>query len=213
MTRTNDYAGTMAIGLALVVLGVLFFVQQFFHLVFWQFTLPLLIIAVGAVCLAGIAVRGREVGWLAVPGSMFVVLGLVLLFQVVADYWASWAYAWALVAPGATGLGLAIWGRLTGRPVLMQIGAVLALAGLFIFVVFGGFFELVFGILGYTTPGRFIVPVALILVGFGLLVGRSLARWFVSTQLAPMTDLSALGSIEAQPQQEQTKEVTARQNR
>ena len=42
----------------------------------------------------------------AIAGSIVTTVGLVLLYQEQTAHWESWAYAWALVGPGAAGLGM-----------------------------------------------------------------------------------------------------------
>jgi len=42
-----------------------------------------------------------------IPGSIITIAGLVLAVQNTFDLFATWAYAWALVAPGGVGLGIA----------------------------------------------------------------------------------------------------------
>jgi hypothetical protein len=100
---------------------------------------------------------------------MITVTGLILLYQDATGHWESWAYAWALIAPGAVGLGLLLFGLLGGRRGLIDAGARAALAGLAIFLVGAVFFELILNIGGdhFGQPGR--VALSIVLVVFGLL--------------------------------------------
>ncbi len=176
MNRTGTFDGRLVVGLLLVVLGLLFFLEQLIRIPVWQYGWPLLVIAAGLLFFIGMVTTGRDAGGLAIPGSMFVILGLVLLYQNTFNHWGSWAYIWSLVAPGGVGVGLYIYGWWSDRPTLRQVGIVLMVIGLAIFLVLGAFFELLASLLGIITPGRFLWPVAMIVIGGFLLFGRALLR-------------------------------------
>jgi hypothetical protein len=82
---------------------------------------------------------------LAIPGGIVTTVGLILAFQQVTDAWASWAYMWALIAPGSVGVTLVLYGLLHGRFDLVDGGARTAAVGLGLFIGFGLFFENVIG--------------------------------------------------------------------
>lgn len=98
---------TLAIGASLILLGVLFFINQIL-----PNTWPLILVAVGVVLLV-IAVVARIPG-LAVSGVINLVLGGIFLWQASTNNYASWMYVWPLV-PGSVGLGLIVAGWL-GMP-------------------------------------------------------------------------------------------------
>jgi len=52
---------------------------------------------------------------MAAVGGILTMVGVVLAVQEAYDLYQTWAYAWALVAPGGVGLGLTIYGLFTGR--------------------------------------------------------------------------------------------------
>ena len=89
----------------------------------------------------------REQG-MVIGGTVVTTVGLVLLYQNSTGRWESWAYAWALVGPAASGLGLLLWGVRTGDPTEIRNGTWALLGGLGIFVVGFLFFEGVIGISG-----------------------------------------------------------------
>jgi hypothetical protein len=105
----------------------------------------------------------------------------VLAVQNATGAWASWAYAWALVAPGGSGLGLALYGLLRGLPELVSTGARAIGVGLALFVGLGLFFEGVLGLSGDPfLVGSDYLPVVLIAIGavlllWGLFRGRRTA--------------------------------------
>lgn len=91
--------------------------------------------------------------------------------------WASWAYAWALIAPTAIGLGQIAYGVVAGQPEKVSAGTRGATVGLIIFVVAGAFFELVVGVDGIKLGlGSWVWPLLLILLGVALLVGAFVPR-------------------------------------
>jgi hypothetical protein len=97
-------------------------------------------------------------------------VGLVLLYQNNTGHWASWAYAWALVGPAASGLGMALWGIRTGDPAEIRNGTWTLLGGLGIFVLGFLFFEGVIGISGERLPlPEWVLPAAVIAIGLVVL--------------------------------------------
>jgi hypothetical protein len=93
---------------------------------------PLIVIGVGAAFLLFGA--GTSAVGLVIPGSIVLGIGCLLYVQNLTGWWASWAFAWALI-PGFTGLGLYGFDRLTGASeglktatkVLLAVSAVLFL--------------------------------------------------------------------------------------
>jgi hypothetical protein len=166
-------SGTIIGGLLLIGLGMLFLLGQFLGFDVWHYLWPLFILGFGLLFFAGMVAGGKEAGGLAIPGSLFTILGLLFLYQNTFAHWASWAYAWALLAPTGVGIGLMIFARWSDKPSLYGPGWLLVIIGLAIFLVMGAFFELAVGLAGYASPGRFLWPVLLILIGLFLLFRRS----------------------------------------
>src|SRR5436853_3118630 len=109
------HRGNLILGMLFVGLGILFLLEQLTGFQFFHFLWPLLFVAVGLVFFAAMFSGGPNVGGLAIPGSMFVMLGLVFLYQNAFNHFESWAYAWALVAPTGVGIGLCIFGWWSSR--------------------------------------------------------------------------------------------------
>ena len=105
----------------------------------------------------------------AIAGSILTAVGLVLLYQEQTAHWESWAYAWALVGPGAAGLGMLVYGLIFDQRDLVSAGLRLATIAAAIFVAGFWFFETVFA------TGRAPVdlgawwPVAIIVAGLAVL--------------------------------------------
>src|SRR4029079_13990485 len=71
-------------------------------------------------------------------------IGLLLGWQDQNDRFEPWAYAWALIGPGAAGLGMFVYGALTRTTDLARQGLrLMAVAGA-LFLIGAWFFETVF---------------------------------------------------------------------
>jgi LiaI-LiaF-like transmembrane region len=190
MTYKTSSIGTAIGGLLLIGLGVLFLLGQFVRFDIWHYLWPFFVIGFGLMFFVGMIAGGKEAGGLAIPGSLFTMLGLLFLYQNAFNHWASWAYAWALLAPTSVGIGLMIFGRWSDKPGLYQPGWLLMIIGLTIFLALGAFFELLAGIAGFASPGRVLWPLVLILVGVLLLLGRGF-HWLMPP-FAPRPDAASL---------------------
>ncbi len=174
--------GGVVVGGVLIVLGLLFLAERAFGIEIGRFGWPLFVIVPGVLLLAAsLAVAGREGSGLAVAGAITTVVGLVLAFQNTTGLWATWAYAWALVGPGATGLGLIVFGLAKGYPDLVSGGIKSLGTGLALFAVFGIAFEGIIGLSGEPfLVGSDLLPIGLIglgvlLVGWTFIAGRQRA--------------------------------------
>jgi len=137
---------------------------------------PAFVILPGVILLVvGLVTSGDGGQGLAVAGGIVSTVGLLLAYQSATDHWASWAYAWALVAPTSVGLALTLWGALHGRGDVVGQGVTTAGIGLVLFIVGFAFFEGVLHIgdnLGLAPLGLQILPVALIVAGALIILGR-----------------------------------------
>jgi hypothetical protein len=166
----------VGLGAALVLVGGLLLLGQVAGIGLDDIGWPIWVIGVGIVILvAGITVAGES--GMVVGGTVVTTVGLVLLYQDATDHWESWAYAWALVGPAASGLGLALWGIRSGRATDVRNGTWGLLGGLGIFVIGFLFFEGVIGISGERYQfADWLLPVAVIGIGAVLLVRGLLER-------------------------------------
>ena len=64
----------------------------------------------------------RDGSGLTVAGSIVTMVGLVLLYQNATGNWKGWAYAWALVGPGGSGLGMLLYGTRSGNRKMARDG-------------------------------------------------------------------------------------------
>jgi hypothetical protein len=127
----------------LLIIGARFVID------FGHYSWPFFIIAPGVFLLiASFAFEHRAGSILAIIGTMVATVG-ALLFQNTFDLFASWAYAWALVAPTSIGLAKLVYGAVRGLKEQVQSGLRLAGLGFAIFVFGALFFELGIGISGF----------------------------------------------------------------
>src|SRR3989440_4888262 len=108
---------SMVLGGLLVLIGAVLLAGQFVRVDVGHYGWPFFVIAPGVLLLLIALTSPGVVGeGLAIAGSIITVTGLILLYQNSTDHFESWAYAWALVFPGAIGLGMSLYGLRAGRP-------------------------------------------------------------------------------------------------
>lgn len=83
-------------------------------------------------------------------GCLITMTGLLLFYQNLTGHWASWAYAWMLIAPTAVGLGQWLYGTVSALPGTVKAGKNLVTIGLIMFGAGFVFFELLLNISGFT---------------------------------------------------------------
>ncbi len=112
-------------------------------------TWPLWIVVPGVAMLVGSLFIPPKGGvGLAIPGTIIAIVGLILWVQETYGLYATWAYAWALVAPTGPGLGMLIYGLVHRDGELVADGFRTMLVGIGLFLGFALFFEGVIGLSG-----------------------------------------------------------------
>ncbi|MGH7760974.1 MAG: hypothetical protein ACREOY_06105 [Candidatus Dormibacteraceae bacterium] len=166
---------SMALGIVLVVVGLFALGIVVFGIDLTQYGWPLFVIIPGLTLLV-VGFLGGGVG-ASVPGGIVTMLGLVLAYQSSSGDWASWAFTWALVAPGGVGLGLYLQALRDRDTVMLRRGRTLIFIAALIFMIGFVFFESILGISGtdYGIFGKAALPGLLIVIGIILLV-RSIQR-------------------------------------
>lgn len=159
----------LALGIVLVVVGVFFLVMRLFDIDLSSYGWPLYVIIPG-LTLAVVGFVSLGSGAL-IPGGIITMAGLVLAYQNATGDWASWAYAWALVAPGGVGVGLFLNGLRNHDAHELKQGRSLMFWALMIFFIGFVFFESILNISGidYGIVGRAALPALLIVIGVTLL--------------------------------------------
>jgi hypothetical protein len=173
--RPRSPGSSMALGIVLVVVGLFALGIVVFGIDLTQYGWPLFVIIPGLTLLV-VGFLGGGVG-ASVPGGIVTMLGLVLAYQSSTGDWASWAFAWALVAPGGVGLGLYLQALRDRDPIMLKRGRTLIFIAAIIFMIGFVLFESILGISGqdYGIFGKAALPGLLIVIGIILLV-RSIQR-------------------------------------
>ena len=170
MFTNRSNPGSLIAGMALIAIGLLALASQVFRgFDFWGTIWPFFIVGAGALFFVGMFSGGKSAAGLAIPGSILVAIGLMLFLQNLFDHWESWSYGWTVILM-AVGLGIYIMGRYTENPGQRASGLSLLKVGAILFVIFAGFFEMIFNSFSFS---RFLFPAALILFGIYLIFGRS----------------------------------------
>jgi hypothetical protein len=155
----------IGLGVALLLIGGALFIGQLLDVGIDDVGWPAIVIGIGLVILVLGLVVNREEG-MVIGGTVVTTVGLVLLYQNNTGRWESWAYAWALVGPAASGLGMTLWGIRTGDTTQIRNGTWALLGGLGLFVVGFLFFEGVIGIGGEPIPlPEWLLPAVVIGIG------------------------------------------------
>lgn len=169
METRNRRIGSLMGGVILIAFGLLALASQLFRgFNFWGTFWPLILIGIGIVFFAGMFASGRSGGGLAIPGTIFSGIGLLMFFQNITGYWQSWSYGWTVIVM-SVGVGIYIAGWWSGSEYQRQAGTRVFGIGLILFVVFGAFFEMIFQ---SSSLARLAFPLALIILGGYLIVTR-----------------------------------------
>jgi len=166
--------GALIGGAVLLGIGILsLFGELFSNSNFWGTFWPFIIIGVGVMFYVGMFAGGKSVSGLAIPGTIITGVGLLLFYQNLANHWESWAYAWTVIL-FSVGLGIYIMGWYGEDEGQQNSGKGVMRVGIIMFVIFGGFFELIFTAgRAFNLRGAFF-PAALILLGIYIIYNQFL---------------------------------------
>jgi hypothetical protein len=142
---TKRDPGARWLGWAALAAGVAVLVGQTAGVNMWSFAWTLYWIVPGLACASVAVLLGRRAAWLAIPGYALMATGLLLFSTGLTNLWASWAYAWTLVAPAAVGIGLIFYGGIAGAPAARRTGRRLAGVGAALFLAGAVICELLLG--------------------------------------------------------------------
>lgn len=170
--------GSVVVGLGLIVAGALAIAARAAGVDVLGVGWPLFVIVPGVLLFAAaIAVGARAGVGLAIPGAIVTVAGVILAIQAATGLWATWAYVWALVAPGGVGLGLVLYGIVTGQREFVATGTPTLVVGLGLFLAFALFFEGILGLSGRAIIGlEPLLAIGLVVLGLVLIASGFLRR-------------------------------------
>jgi hypothetical protein len=171
MHQSGTSRGALLVGALLIVLGAGALVVRVSGVeVGW----PAWVILPGlALLIAAFAVPEPGGSGLAAAGGIVTAVGALLAVQDATGTYASWAYAWALAAPGGVGAGLLLYGLLTRRGDTARGGLGSLVAGIVLFLVGFLFFEGVLHLNGsrFANLTDLAVPIVIMGIGAAVLVG------------------------------------------
>ncbi len=169
MERKRNLSG-IVIGVILVLVGILSLFGQIFRFLNMDNLWPLFIVGAGVVFFVIMLLGDKSWGGLAVPGSILVVIGVILFIMNRTNSYEDWSYYWALIVCAA-GVGEWINGYWSERPDQRKSGLSTLRTGLILFAVFGVIMEFIFSLSGVSRSGNFLLwAVLLTLIGLYLLV-------------------------------------------
>ena len=174
--RDGPSSAGLVIGIILVVGGAIVLLGRATDLTLGPTAWPLWLIVPGVAMVVGsFAIPPRGGLGLAIPGAILAMIGVVLWFQATSGHYATWAYAWALVAPTGVGLGMLLYGLAHRDGELARNGLRTTLVGIGLFLAFGFFFEGVLGLSGVEfTNVRQAAPFVSVAFGVILLIAAFL---------------------------------------
>jgi hypothetical protein len=171
MDRSNTPRGALVVGALLIVIGAIALgVRVSGVAIGW----PAWVILPGvALLVAAFALPEPGGSGLAGVGGLVTAVGVVLAVQDATGTYATWAYAWALIAPGGPGAGLLLYGLLTGRGAVARGGLGALISGIVLFLVGFLFFEGVLHLSGdrFANLTDVAGPIAIIGIGAAVLIG------------------------------------------
>lgn len=165
--------GPALLGAGLLLLGLILLIGELLHFSFGAVMWPFIFIVPGAtLVLSALNSDDGHGEGLAILGMMLITLGTLFFLQQILHMWASWSYAWALLAPTSIGIAQIVYGKNKNRDALVKNGSKLVEVGLTLFFVFFIFFEVLFNVSGKNLVpfGLPAFPVALILLGVFVMV-------------------------------------------
>ena len=171
MDKNRNITGAI-IGIVLVLIGIFSLFGQ--HFAFWNidYLWPLIVVAIGAGFMIAMLLGDKSLGGLAVPGSILMTIGLILLVMNFTNTWEAWSYCWALIV-SAVGVGVWLNGVRSDQPELKKHGINTLRVGLSLFIFFGVIMEFVFFLSGEANRGSLLLwSILLGLVGVYLLIVR-----------------------------------------
>jgi hypothetical protein len=171
-TDRTPAAGGLVLGILLVVAGGVVLGARILEITIGPHAWPLWIVLPGVALLLGsFAIPARGGLGMAIPGAILTTIGLVLWVQDAYGLYATWAYAWALIAPTAPGIGMLLYGLVRGDRHLAADGFRTTVVGLALFTGFALFFEGVIGLSGHRIEHLDeVLPYAAIALGLLLVV-------------------------------------------
>ena len=178
LSPTPSNRGALILGGGLLLMGIVLLLGRILSIPFGDYMWPFIFIIPGVlVFLSALASDSSSGEGLTILGAILTSLGVIFLAQQVTGLWASWAYAWALVAPTSIGVAQMVYGTRKDRDTIVKSGRKLIKLGLLMFAIGFVFFELIIGVNGFgiSNLGLPVIPVVMVFVG-AVILARALIK-------------------------------------
>lgn len=167
MQTNRSNPGALMGGILLIAFGLLSLAMRLLQFVDWEILWPFIVIGFGTLFFVAMLAGGKQFAALAIPGSFISGMGLMLLFQNITGHWELMSYFWTLIIL-LIGVGIYIMGFYTADENQKQSGLRVMKAGLFLFLIFGTFFEMIF-----SSFNHILFPLLLIGLGTYIVLRRA----------------------------------------
>lgn len=170
--KAGTNRGTLLFGGAILIIGIVLLLGELFQISFGRYLWPLFILIPGVVVFLSSLSMGKGGDAVAIVGGILSSVGVVLFLQNLTGFWASWAYAWSLIAPTSVGISQVVYGVVKKSDTHVKNGWEITKVGLIIFAVGFTFFELIIGLNGFGLGsfGLPVIPIGLIALGVIILI-------------------------------------------
>lgn len=158
-------------GFILVLTGGLLLADRILEIQILRDYWPLLIVFVGIIFFAGMIMAKKRGAWLAIPGALITIGGVILYIHNAYNLWWTWTYAWGLLI-SAIGIGMLIMNIYLKREGLRKAAGWIIGIGLVLFVLFGIFFEVVLDLAGLSINSGIFLGSGLVLLGLYVVFSR-----------------------------------------
>jgi len=170
----NRNLTAIIIGSVLIIIGVLALFGNLFNILNMDDLWPLILVGVGTAFFIAMALGDNSRAGLAIPGSILVMIGLILFYMNATGNWEAWSYCWALII-FAVGAGVWINGYRSDQPELRKSGQDTMRSGLILFLIFAIIMEFIFTMIGlHQQVNTLVWAILLAILGLFLLVWRIL---------------------------------------
>lgn len=140
MVRRKGFVLALVLGLLLIALGVVLLIERIWDIPILSAWWPLVAVVFGAAFFVSLLAGPRGLAILAVPGSVLLMLGLILFYQSWFSLWSTWTYIWTLLI-FALGIGFWIFNIQMKQRWIRILAGILIGIGLLKYLGLGFFFE------------------------------------------------------------------------
>ena len=169
MIKRKGFALALVLGLLLIALGVVLLIERVWDIPILSAWWPLVVVIFGAAFFVSLLAGPKGLAFLAVPGSVLLMLGLILFYQSWFNLWSTWTYVWTLLI-FALGIGFWIFNIQMKQPWSRILAGILIGIGLLKYLFLGFIFEKLVHISDSTLPATLVYVGVVILTGIWVIL-------------------------------------------